>query len=65
MSKILNVNDYGIGYDQGFADGHADGYSEGYDTAQREFEPRVARLNAELHELNARIAVLEKAHGQS
>lgn len=63
MAKILNVNDYGIGYDQGFADGHADGYAEGYDIAEKEFAPRVARLNGELQELNARIAVLEKANG--
>lgn len=64
MAKILNVNDYGIGYDQGFSDGHADGYAEGYDAAEKTFQPRVAKLYAELQELNARIAVLEKGYGQ-
>lgn len=60
MSKILNINDYGIGYDQGYADGHADGYAEGYDTAEKDFAPRLAKLMAELEELNARVAVMEK-----
>lgn len=61
MAKILNVNDYGIGFDQGYQDGKTDGYQEGYEVASREFEPRVAKLYAELQELNARIAVLEKS----
>lgn len=60
MAKFLNVNGYEIGYDQGFIDGRADGYAEGYDQATKKYELRVAKLYAELQELNARIAVLEK-----
>lgn len=60
MAKILNVNDYGIGYDQGYQDGKVEGYQEGYEMASKKFEPRIAKLYAELQELNARIAVLEK-----
>lgn len=56
MAKILNVSDYGIGYDQG----RSDGYQEGYDQAVGEYEKRVATLNAELQTMAARVAVLER-----
>ena len=56
----INKDDYGTGYDQGFQDGRADGYADGYDMASAEFQSRIAKLYAELQELNARIAVVER-----
>lgn len=53
MGKILNVNDYGIGYDQG----HSDGYADGYDAAVAEYEKRIAALIAEIRTMEARVAV--------
>lgn len=56
----LNINDYGIGYDQGYQDGHADGYAEGYDQTVKEYEGRIAKLVAEIRELDARVAVISR-----
>lgn len=53
MGKILNVNDYGIGYDQG----RSDGYAEGYDAAVAEYEQRIAALIAEIRTMEARVNV--------
>lgn len=49
----LNINDYGIGYDQG----HQDGYAEGYDAAVAEYEQRIAALITEIRTMEARVAV--------
>lgn len=59
MSR-LNPNDYGIGYDQGYRDGHADGYGQGYDDTVKEYENRIAKLVAEIRELDARVAVISR-----
>lgn len=53
MGKILNINDYGVGYDQG----RADGFQEGYDTAVAEYEKRIAALIAEIRTMEARVTV--------
>lgn len=53
MAKILNINDYGVGYDQG----RSDGFQEGYDTAVAEYERRIATLIAEIRAMEARVAV--------
>jgi flagellar biosynthesis/type III secretory pathway protein FliH len=53
MSKILNTNDYGYGYDQG----HNDGFAEGYDAAVAEYEKRIATLIAEIRAMEARVNV--------
>jgi len=57
MAKILNINDYGVGYDQGYQDGKAEGYQDGYDTAVAEYEQRIAALIAEIRTMEARVAV--------
>lgn len=52
----LNINDYGIGYDQG----RSDGYAEGYDAAVAEYETRIATLIAEIRTMEARVAVASR-----
>lgn len=49
----LNINDYGIGYDQG----RSDGYAEGYEAGLAENEKRIAALIAEIRTMEARVAV--------
>lgn len=63
MGKIVNVGDYRLGYDQGYLDGKNDGYVEGHEAAMKKYTALSLRLTAELCELEARIAVLDKKIG--
>lgn len=56
MGKILNINDYGIGYDQG----RSDGYAEGYEAGLAENEKRIAALVAEMRTMEARVQVAHR-----
>ncbi len=55
---------YDAGFDAGYTDGHVKGYSEGlaegFAEADTMYQERLRKLYAELLELNARIAVIEK-----
>lgn len=49
-----------IVYDQAHQTGYAKGYLDAKDQVEKEYEERIARLVAEIRELDARISVLSR-----
>lgn len=62
ITKTDNL-EFEDGYSIGWFEGRDTGYTEGYYAAVQDYEPRLARYNAELLTLNARISYLEKLTG--
>lgn len=60
MGKMIGTHDYILGYDTGYQEGRHQGYQEGAEEMAAQYEERMAKLNAEIHTLTARVAVLER-----
>ena len=56
----MRLNDFDSGYLIGWDEGRYQGIDEGYSRAVNDYEPRIAKLWAELQTLNARIDYLSK-----
>jgi flagellar biosynthesis/type III secretory pathway protein FliH len=60
VSKVIDDESYGWGYDQGYYDGREDGYSSGWRDCADQYDRRVAELRAEIEALRACLTAEEK-----
>lgn len=53
MGNLIDSDTYGLGYN----DGQIDGYSKGWRDCEKQYEGHIAKLVAEIREMEARVNV--------